>query len=212
MSPRPCLVPMLLAAALLWGCTKEEAPPPEDRTLARLRAEADRVGRGGAPSGPPARTTAPVDPNATLADLAVGEAPAGERKLRLPEPNDTAHVDTVAVKLTGLESSHSVQSASKVALTTEDLFLRVQLLTQNVGPAPVTLSLDRARLVDTTGQEHPVARDVQIAAGTRELRRSWGLEERAEVTLFFELPPSAIGSGLTLVLPATSGDVRLALQ
>ncbi|MBN1208096.1 MAG: hypothetical protein JXB05_24745 [Myxococcaceae bacterium] len=210
MHGRTSLRALLLAAALTWGCTKEEAPPPEDRTLARLRAEVDRVNQGGAPSGPPARAAAPEDPNASLADLAAADG-AQARKLPLPEKNDTQHVDTVAVKLTGLESSHSTKGG-KLSLTTEELFLRVQLVTENVGAAPASLALDGARLVDTEGKEYPVARDAQIAAGTRELRRTWAPQERTEVVLFFELPPSAIGSGLTLVLPATSGDVRLALQ
>jgi hypothetical protein len=211
MSWRAPLSPMLLAAALAWGCTKEEAPPPQDRTLEKLRAEADRVGRGGTPSGPPSRTApAPEDPNAALAGLATGEG-AAEQKLRIPEPNPTVHADTVAVKLTGLDSSNSVKG-EKLSLTTEERFLRVQLVTQNVGPASATLALDQARLVDSEGKEYRVARDAQLAAGTRELRRTWNADQRTDVVIFFELPPSAIGSGLTLVLPATRGEVRLALQ
>lgn len=211
MSWRTSLSPMLLVAALVWGCSKEEAPPQEDRTLAKLRAEADRVGKGGAPSGPPVRNTAPADPNANLADLATTDTEGAGRKLRLPEPNDTKHVDTVAVKLTGLESSHSVKGG-KLSLTTEDLFLRVQLIAQNVGAAPATVAMEGARLVDGSGKEYKVARDAQIAAGTRDLRHTWAPEERTEVVLFFEVPPSAIDPGLTLVLPAASGDVRLALR
>ena len=211
MSWRTSLSPLLLTAALAWGCTKEEAPPQEDRTLAKLRAEADRVERGGAPSGPPARAQAPEDPNAGLADLAAADRGSSERKLRLPEPNETKHVDTVAVKLTALESSHSVKG-EKLSLTTEDLFLRVQLVTQNVGKEPASLALEDARLVDEAGKEHAVARDAQIAAGTRQLRRTWAPEERTEVVLFFEIPPPALEAGLTLVLPAASGDVRLALR
>lgn len=211
MSRRASLSPVLLAAALVWGCTQEEAPPKEDRTLAKLRAEADRVGKGGAPSGPPARTAAPADPNATLADLATTGPEGAGRKLRLPETNDTKHVDTVAVKLTGLESSHSVKGG-KLSLTTEDLFLRVQLIAQNVGAAPASVGLEGARLVDAGGKQYAMARDAQLAAGTRELRHTWAPEERTEVVLFFEIPPSALDSGLTLVLPATSGDVRFALR
>jgi hypothetical protein len=212
MSPRTALTPMLLTAALAWGCTKEEAPPQEDRTLAKLRAEADRVGKGGAPSGPPARTQqASEDPNMGLADLATADDGTSDRKLRLPDPNDTKHVDTVAVKLTGLEASHSVKGG-KLSLTTEEQFLRVQLVMQNVGQAPASLSLDGTRLVDAAGKEYPLARDVQIAAGTRELRHTWAPEERSDVVLFFELPPSTLDAALTLVLPATSGDVRLALR
>ncbi len=211
MSWRTSLSPLLLAAALVWGCSKEEAPPQEDRTLAKLRAEADRVGKGGAPSGPPVRTAAPADPNANLADLATAGSDGPGRKLRLPEPNDTKHVDTVAVKLTGLESSHSVKGG-KLSLTTEELFLRVQLIAQNVGAAPAAVAMEGARLVEAGGKEYAVARDAQIAAGTRDLRHSWAPEERSEVVLFFEVPPSALDSGLTLVLPATRGDVRLALR
>jgi hypothetical protein len=213
MSPRTALTPMLLAAALAWGCTKEEAPPQEDRTLAKLRAEADRVGKGGAPAGPPSRAqqASDEDPNMGLAGLATADEGASDRKLRLPDPNDTKHVDTVAVKLTGLEASHSVKGG-KLSLTTEEQFLRVQLVMQNVGQAPANLSLDGARLVDAAGKEYPLARDVQIAAGTRELRHTWAPEERSDVVLFFEVPPSTLDAGLTLVLPATSGDVRLALR
>lgn len=213
MSPRTALTPLLLMAALAWGCTKEEASPQEDRTLAKLRAEADRVGKGGAPSGPPARLQqgSDEDPNVGLAGLATADDGASDRKLRLPDPNDTKHVDTVAVKLTGLEASHSVKSG-KLSLTTEEQFLRVQLVMQNVGQGPANLSLDGARLVDAAGQEYPLARDAQIAAGTRELRRTWAPEERADVVLLFELPPSTLEASMTLVLPATSGDVRLALR
>jgi hypothetical protein len=211
MSWRTSLSPVLLAAALAWGCTKEEAPPQEDRTLAKLRAEADRVGKGGPLSGPPSRAQAPDDPNLGLADLATAAEGASDRKLRLPEPNDTKHVDTVAVKLTGLEASHSVKGG-KLSLTTEEQFLRVQLVMQNVGQAPAAVSLEGARLVDEAGQQYALARDAQIAAGTRELRHTWAPEERSDVVLFFEIPPSTLEAGLTLVLPATSGEVRLAVR
>jgi hypothetical protein len=117
----------------------------------------------------------------------------------------------VAVKLMGLDSSHSVKGG-KLSLTSEELFLRVQLVAQNVGAAPAAVGLEGARLVDAGGKEYAVARDAQIAAGTRELQHTWAPQERAEVVLFFEIPPSAIDSGLTLVLPAASGDVRLALR
>jgi hypothetical protein len=209
MSGRTSASWMLLAAALAWGCEKEE-PRTEDRTIAKLRAEADRVGKGGAPSGPPSRLTPPPDPNANLAGLATADE-EGSRRLKLPEPNDTKHVDTVAVKLMALESSHSVKGG-KLSLTTEELFLRAQLVAQNVGAAPAPLALEGARLVDAAGKEYPVARDAQIAAGTRELTHTWGPQERADVVLFFEIPPSALDSGLTLVLPASSGDVRLPLR
>ena len=210
------LSPLLLAVALAWswGCTKEEAPPSqEDRTLAKLRAEAERVDRGGAPSGPPTKTQAPTeDPNATLAGLAAGEVGATDEKLPLPDANATVHVGTLAMKLTKLESSQTVQGSGKLGLATEDRFLRVELIAQNVDKAQANVALDGARVVDPAGKEYGVARDAQIVGGTRQLRRVWAPEERTEVVLLFELPPASIGEGLTLVLPSTSGDVRLALQ
>lgn len=210
MSRRASASWMLLAAALAWGCEKEESRQ-EDRTIAKLRAEADRVNKGGAPSAPPARVEPPPDPNAALADLATADPGASGHKLKLPEPNETKHVDTVAVKLTALESSHSVKGG-KLSLTTEELFLRVQLIAQNVGAAPAPLALEGAKVADAGGKEYPVARDAQIAAGTRELAHTWGPQERAEVVLFFEIPPAALDSGLTLVLPAAGGGVRLPLR
>lgn len=220
MSPRSSasLAPVaLLAAALLWGgCTKEEAAPGatqggEDRTLQKLRQEVDRVNQGGRPAQGPGSTRG--DPNANLAGLAAGLDESAEQTLALPERNDTAHVDTVAVKLTGLTSSHSVKGSGKVGLTTEELFLRVQLVTQNVGPAPVTLDLDGAKVVDGQGQQYGLARDAQVVAGTRPLRRTWAPEERTDVVLLFELPPAALREGdLHLVMQGSGGDVRIPMR
>ena len=221
MSPRssPSLAPAALltaAALLLGGCTKEEsARAPEgggdDRTLQKLRAEVDRVNQGGHPTRGPESTRG--DPNAQLAGLAAGLEESAERPLPLPERNDTVHVDTLAVKLTGLESSHSVKGSGKVGLTTEELFLRVRLVTQNVGAAPVTLDLDGAQVVGAGGQQYTLARDAQVVAGTRPLRRTWAPQERTDVVLLFELPPAALREdGLHLMLQGSGGDVRIPLR
>ncbi|MCP3142705.1 hypothetical protein [Pyxidicoccus xibeiensis] len=220
MSPRssPSLASVaVLSAALLWGgCTKEESAPAalgggDDRTLRKLREEVDRVNQGGRPTQGPESTRG--DPNANLAGLAAGLGESAERKLSLPESNSTVHVDTVAVKLTGLDSSHSVKGSGKVSLTTEELFLRVQLVAQNVGAAPLPLDLDGAKVVGAAGQEYPVARDAQVVAGTRPLRRTWAPEERSDVVLLFELPPAALREdGLHLVLQGSGGDVRIPLR
>ncbi|MFP2910161.1 hypothetical protein ACLESD_35015 [Pyxidicoccus sp. 3LFB2] len=221
MSPRssPSLAPVALltaAALLLGGCTKEESAPGaqgggDDRTLQKLRAEVDRVNQGGRPTQGPESTRG--DPNANLAGLAAGVDEAAERKLPLPEANATVHVETLAVKLTGLESSHSVKGSGKVSLTTEDLFLRVQLVTQNVGAAPLTLDLGGAKVVGATGQEVPLARDAQAVVGTRPLRRTWAPEERTDVVLLFEVPPAVLREdGLHLVMQGSGGDVRIPLR
>ncbi|WP_342375778.1 hypothetical protein NVS55_31430 [Myxococcus stipitatus] len=207
----------LLAAALLWGgCTKEETPPEamgtaEERTLQKLRQEVDRVNQGGRPAtGPEAARGAP---NEQLAGLAAGLDEAVPKKLGVPEPNETVHVDTVAMKLTALESSHSVKGSGKMGVTSEDLFLRVQLISQNVGPKPASLDLDSAKVVDAKGASYPLARDAQALAGTRPLRRTWALEERSDVILLFELPPPVLREGaLHLVLQGTGGEVRIPLR
>ena len=201
---------LLAVASLVWGCRKEEAPPQEDRTLAKLRDEVDRVNRGGALAAAPS-TAEPEDPNARLAGLAASAEESGERQLKLPESNPTVHVDTVAMKLTGLEATHTVKG--KVGLTSEDLFLRVQLIGENVGQAPAKLDLDLARVQDGEGQSYGIARDAQALVGTRQLARTWEPGERADAVLVFEVPPSSVrGSGLSLVLPATSGDIQLTLR
>ncbi|HSP81828.1 MAG TPA: hypothetical protein VLQ93_25130 [Myxococcaceae bacterium] len=212
MSPRSSrLAALLWTAALLGGCTKEESAPVEDRTLARLREEVERVNRGGAPARPP--SAEPKDPNARLASLAAGHESDELRELAPPGPNETVHVATVAMKLTGLEALHSLHGTGKVSLTTEDFFVRVKLITQNVGPAPATLSLAEARLVDAQGAEYALARDAQTVAGTRELRRTWETEERESLVLLFEVPPAALAPGLTLVLPGGGGpEARIPLQ
>nr|WP_211193792.1 hypothetical protein [Pyxidicoccus fallax] len=200
----------------MGGCTKEEATPGalgagDDRTLQKLRAEVDRVNQGGRPSQGPEATRG--DPNANLAGLAAGLDESGERQLELPASNATVHVDALAVKLTGLDAAHSVKGSGKVGLTTEDLFLRVRLVTQNVGAAPLTLDLDGAKVVGADGQQYTLARDAQVVAGTRPLRRTWAPEERTDVVLLFELPPAALrDDGLHLALQRSGGDVRIPLR
>ncbi|MCY1042604.1 hypothetical protein OV208_14865 [Corallococcus sp. bb12-1] len=208
----------LTAALLLGGCTQDASTPESGQeaasnTLEKLRAEADRVKKGGAAS---ARPRQEPEKESRLAGLAAEMGDTGPSKLRLPAPNDTVHVDTVAMKLTGLQSSHSVKGNSGktgLGLTTEDLFLRVELVTQNVGKVPAPLSLDGAWLTDAKGQTYALARDAQAVAGTRPLPTTWAPEQRTEVVLMFELPPEAVqDEGLALVVKGAGGDVRIPLR
>jgi hypothetical protein len=217
-APSPTLA-FLTAALLVGGCTKESSTPEpgseaDSRTLQKLQEEAARVKRGGAPSARPAPPTEPEE--SRLAGLAAGMDDTATRKLRLPERNETVHVDTVAMKLTGLEVSHSVKGgSSKVGLgiTTEELFLRVELITQNVGQAPAPLSLDGVKVVDSKGQAHPLARDAQAVAGTRPLPTQWEPGQRTELVLLFEVPPEAVqDEGLVLGVQGSGGDVRIPLR
>ncbi|MCP3101069.1 hypothetical protein LZ198_19520 [Myxococcus sp. K15C18031901] len=215
-APMAPVARLLAAALLVGGCTKDEASPgamgnADERTLQKLRQEVDRVNQGGRATAAPEPVRAA--PNAQLAGLAAAQTDMAPQKLNLPEPNDTVHVDTVAMKLTGLEASHSVKGSGKLSMTTEDQFLRVQLVTQNVGEKPASLDLDEAKVVDAKGTAYGVARDVQVLAGTRPLRRTWGPDERTDMVLLFELPPQALReSTLGLVIPGTGGEVRIPLR
>jgi hypothetical protein len=117
------------------------------------------------------------------------------------------------MKLTRLEALYSVHGGGAVGLTTDELFLRVELVTQNVGSTPVALALGGAYLRDAWGKEYPLARDAQTVAGTRKLDRTWENEQRDSMDLIFEVPPAAIAPGLSFVMTNNSGvDVRIPLQ
>ncbi|MCY1081175.1 hypothetical protein [Archangium lansingense] len=202
------LAVLLCAAALLGGCKKEEPAPSEDRTLEKLRQEVDRVNQGGAPAASPDET----DPNARLAGLAAGQDQEQAKTYALPS-RETVKADTLALQPSGLESLHSLRGSGKVALTTDELFLRVKLDAQNAGEKPVHVAFSTARVVDAGGKEYPLARDAQTVGGTRKLDRTWEQEQRDSVVLVFEVPPAAIAPGLSLLIPTSSGeDARIPLQ
>jgi hypothetical protein len=198
----------IAAALCLCACPKDDAPSPDDRLLQKLKAEQERVAKGGNPGRSPVQ---PEDPNAHLANLAASDDKLKDRPL--PSGNETVHVGTVALKLFGLKTGHAAASG-KISLTTEDLFLRVELAAQNVGKANVTLDLDFAEVV-AGERRFAVARDVQRAAGTRELRREFTPDDRVDVVLFFEVPREVFGQGLALSFPPSvggAGDVKVPLE
>jgi hypothetical protein len=194
------------------GCKRDAAPQSEgeDRTLDRLREEVDRAQRGEATGRAPGAAEAPHGDLAALA--AKDDAP---RPLLLPADNPTVNLGDLAVKVTSLTASHSVK-AGKLELTSEDPFLAVGLVAQNVGPSPLAVDLSMAHVRSAGGNEFPIARDAQ-RGGTRQLDRAWEPGEREEVTLYFEVPARVLGHGLTLVLPAGAvagarGDANLPLD
>ncbi|MHB8874943.1 MAG: hypothetical protein ACYC8T_14740 [Myxococcaceae bacterium] len=207
------LLVALAGAFALCACPREPAPDDE-RLLQKLKAEQQRLA-GGAPAAqaPAPPLTGADDAKEKLAQLAAAGA-VDEGARRLPPGNATVHVGSVAMKLASLSAGHSVSGGGKVSVTTPDLFLKVSLAAQNVGPAPAKLDLSFAR-VSSGGQDYPLARDAQRAAGTHELQREFPLSERADLVLYFELPKEALREGLKLVLPAAVGgdaDVEVPLQ
>ncbi|HEX4620051.1 MAG TPA: hypothetical protein VH208_00665 [Myxococcaceae bacterium] len=192
------------------GCPKDE-PPADDRALRILKAERDRQANGGAPVQPRPATAPAEDPNARLAEIVSGKE--GEKKLPVPANTQTVHVGTLAVKLVDLSTAHTA-GGGRVQLSTEQLFLKVHLITQNVGEKPASFDFSYA-LVEADKHPYPIARDVTRAAGTRDLKHEYGVNDRQEVDLYFEVPPEALGAGSALVLPAAIGgseDLRIALE
>lgn len=188
------------ATLVLAGCKQEPAPAPPirpgetDRTLEKLKAEVDRANRGEAVGHAP---DSQGGPNAQLAGLVIADE--GPTTLALPAENPTVHLGTLALKVAALSAAHSVKG--RVELTSEDLFLAVTLLTQNVGKEDLRLTLAYAALKDANGKLYAVAPDAQRVAGTRDLARTWKTDVRDEVTLYFEVPPSVVGKGLRLEFP-----------
>ncbi len=192
---------MAMSLAML-GCPPAPKPSEgdEERLIRKLEEAARQV-------PPPPREA----PNEALAELATG----GRRQVRrkLPPDNPTVHLGTVALRLAGLTTTHQV-TGGKISLTTEDLFLRVDLLAQNVGERPVSLDFSSVQLRWPGTPAVGVARDAQLAAGTRPLQRSFAPNDRQELVFFFEIPDEALQPGLRLVFPPAvgAGEVRIPLQ
>ncbi len=207
----PGLAALACAAALAWGC-KDPAPEPtstEDRTLAKLRQEVDRVNQGGTPIAAP---NAPADPNSRLAGLAAGVETDEVRSLPLASQK-AVRVESLVLQPLTLESMHSLKGSGKVGLTTAELFVRVTLGARNVGEQPLSVTLSGAKLEDAQGQHYPIPRDAQTVGGTRVLDHTWDKEQSESLTLVFEVPPAAVAPGLALLIPTRGGpDARIPLQ
>ncbi len=204
-------VATLLLGLAVAGCRREEAPP-EDRTLARLRAEVDRANAGGAVIGAPNQTQ---DPNANLAALAVGAAEGGsEGPWTLPPDGVRAQLGPIALRLVAASTSHQVQSA-KMSLTSEELFLQVKLGAHNAGSEPVPFSIEQAT-VSAGDRSWPLARDALFLISTRKVGFDLAPGESRELLLVFEVPVAGVKAPtLELALPQPAGgngDVRLRLK
>lgn len=189
-----------LALALATaGCPKDDAPPggEGDRTIRKLKEEQARLDAEAKRS---ARKAAEPDP---LAEAAVAQAPP--TTLPLP-PAGPVQLAGATVALKQLETMQSVRGA-KAALSTADRFVRVTVSAE----APTEVRLELAGAALRSGeQRYPVARDVQRLGGTP-LSLAVGPTPQ-DVVIFFEAPPDAIKKGLTLVLPAATGEVEVPLQ
>lgn len=188
---------------LLLACARPApAEPALDATAQKLKALAE------APVRPPPRGD--EDPNARLTERTTRGVEAEPSSLPLPRDNPTAWTGSVALKLVNLSTSAHVRSG-RIQLVTDESFLLVTLLAQNVGKQAARVDLSTARLLLPSGAAVRPAPDAQRLVGTVPGARTLepgGEEVREDWVLVFELPETALTTGLTLSL----GDAALRLR
>ncbi|MFL5320715.1 MAG: hypothetical protein ACJ790_13725 [Myxococcaceae bacterium] len=209
----PCSMSLCLAALLLLaGCpdkTSGADKAEQDHTLAKLKEAQEQQPKNGM-GGPKAQD----EEREKLANLAAaGKTDEGGPR-PLPTENPTVHLGTVALKLAGIQTSPIV-SSGKLSLSTDQTFLLLKIAAQNVGDKDAQLDLSGATVTSKTG-DLPLARDAQHVAGTKDLLLKFApakAEDRKDLILIFELPPSDVGSGLSLNLTSPTGEkVKLPLE
>lgn len=189
---------LLALGLVLCACPKGESA--EDRTLARLKAEQERLAHGGSPASAPVRAEDPLTRATTnpLPPRALTVAPSAGR------------LGDVEFSVKSAELSQTVRN-SKLELTTQDQFVKIVLEARAVGPG-ATYTLAQAQL--SRGElKADVARDAQKVGEGSPLSPT-RLEEGipADLVVYFEAVPGLIGPGLTLGLPSADGRLELVIQ
>jgi hypothetical protein len=197
---------LLAIAVLCQACTKDEPSFDEnDRTIARLKAEQDRLAKGGQPGAPPksAQRAAP-EPN-PLAEIAAAHRPPVPIKVL----ESTGAFGDVTVTVNTAEVSQTVQG-EKAALSTEDRFLRVALTA--VAQKEATLDLSSVKLVNGEQEAH-VARDVQrVGKGSSLSPITLEAKKPQELVIYFEAPATLLKTGLSMVFSSQTANLSLQLQ
>jgi len=168
--------------SVVAGCDADR-PPPEDRTLMKLRQEE-------------ARRQAQAEQVDRLATAAV--TPPAETRRTLPMPKQPkVVVGPLQLEVVALTTSQVVEG-QKVSLATEDRFLRVQVAVKNAGKAAAAADLSGVVLVGGGQRTWAIARDVQRLAGTATLQAGLAPGESRDFVMFFEVPEAALAGGLSL--------------
>ncbi len=193
---------LLVVALLCSACPKDEPTyDPNDRTIAKLKAEQERLARGGTPSGPPA-PVAKDEPN-PLAEVAAAQRPPVPLKVL----ESTGTLQDVTITVTSAEMSQTV-AGPKTSLSTADRFLRVAF--SATAKKDSTLELSTVTLVNGA-QSAGVARDVQrVGQGSSLSTTALKAGEPVNLVLYFEAPAPLLNPGLAMVV--TQGEAKLSLQ
>jgi hypothetical protein len=192
---------LLFLALCLSGCPKEERLDVQnDRAIAQLRAEQERLARGGAPVAqprPPQRT-----PESELAEAAA--APKPPRPLTILASQGSFGELTLALK--SAEVSRNVQGA-KTAVSTPDRFLRLVLSVRARGRDGLALG---TATLSRQGETASVARDVQrVGQGSPLEPVALEAGSDQELVVYFEVPASMLAPGLKLVFTAADRTLEL---
>jgi hypothetical protein len=190
---------LALGLLVLCGCPRERAVDEGDPLIQKLKAEQERLARGGAPGGPRTDGTNP------LAELAqqVPDTPVSVSVKETP-----ASAGAVTVTPRRMETAQ-ILSGGKVKLTTTERFVRLVVSVSTTKDE--ALDLSKATLAQGS-DVYALARDVQRVGQGSPLGASIGAGVSQDLVLYFEVPPSALGAGLSLVLPVSGGTLTAPLQ
>ncbi|MBL8920964.1 MAG: hypothetical protein JNJ54_19025 [Myxococcaceae bacterium] len=182
----------------LCGCPEKKAIDESDPLIRKLKAEQDRLDKGGLPGGPPGVT--PPKPSADpLAEL-TQQPPDMPVNVTIKTAPVSAGEVTITPKR--LETAQIV-AGPKVKLSTTDRFLRLVITVSSAKDASFDLAKANLR---RGGDTFELARDVQRVGQGSPLASTIAAGVPQDLVLYFELPPASLGPGLTLVLP---GPVEL---
>lgn len=183
---------MVLGALTLFGCPSKDEPKfdENDRAIAQLKAEKERLAHGGAPPAVP-RPAVPHTPENDLAEAAA--QPKAPQRLKVLEAQGAFGELTLTVK--SAESSQNVKG-TKTSLSTADRFVKVVLSAH--AKARETIELGSVMLV-REGEQAALARDVQrVGQGSPLGEIVIDANGDQELVMFFEAPASIVGPGMML--------------
>lgn len=193
---------LALGVLVLLGCPEKRAVDETDPLIQKLKAEQDRLARGGAPGGPPGTRPDGTNPLAELAQQ-VPDAPVAVSVKESPTT-----LGTVTVTPRRMETAQII-SGGKVKLTTTERFVRLVVAVSTTKDE--ALDLSKATLSQRS-DVYALARDVQRVGQGSPLGASIGAGVSQDLVLYFEVPASALGAGLALVLPVSGGTLTAPLQ
>lgn len=195
---------LLLAVPLFVACPdKTPSVDADDPLIRKLKAEQERLDKGGLPGGPPGANPVknPAEPLAELAqqppdmpvNVTIKSAPVGAGEVTVtPKRLETAQI----------------VAGPKVKLSTTDRFLR--LVVSVVTTKETVLDLAQAKLM-RGGVAFDLARDVQRVGQGSPLASTIGAGVSQDLVLYFEVPPAEVAAGLTFKLPVPAGVLEVPL-